>query len=123
MLSTFSNIFSSETAGPTEARFYVEPDLLGMGERKFIQMVLATLPRWPTCQYMVKPYKILFSGTKGPMTLKLDMQQQVHEYYKVCSNNDPGLTLTYFAARSNLLLYAFLWEKVTNGFFRKCCSI
>ena len=30
----------------------------------------------------------------------------------VCSNDDPGMTLTYFTARSNLVTYAFLWEKV-----------
>ena len=29
----------------------------------------------------------------------------------VCSNDDPGVTLTYFTARSNLVTYAFLWEK------------
>ena len=46
------------------------------------------------------------------MTLKLGMQHRVHEYYQVCSNDDPGLTLTYFTARSNLLPYAFVWEKV-----------
>ena len=33
------------------------------------------------------------------------------EYYQDYSNDDPGLTLTYFTARSNLVLYAFLWEK------------
>ena len=33
------------------------------------------------------------------------------EYYQVCSNDDPGLTLTYFTARSNLVPYAFVWEK------------
>ena len=33
-------------------------------------------------------------------------------YYQVCSNNAPGLTLTYFMARSNLVPYAFVWEKV-----------
>ena len=31
--------------------------------------------------------------------------------YQVCSNDDPGLTLTYFRARSNLVPYAFVWEK------------
>ena len=46
------------------------------------------------------------------MTLKLGMQHWVHKYYQVCSNNDPGLTLTYFMAGSNLLPYAFVWEKV-----------
>ena len=29
-----------------------------------------------------------------------------------CSNNDPGLTLTYYTARSNLVPYAFVWETV-----------
>ena len=55
--------------------------------------------------------KIFFSGIKRPMNLKLGMQHQVLEYYQVCSNDDPGLTLTYFTARSNLVLYVFVWEK------------
>ena len=29
----------------------------------------------------------------------------------VCSNDGPGLTLTYFMVRSNLVPYAFVWEK------------
>ena len=45
------------------------------------------------------------------MTLKLGMQHWVLKYYQVCSNDDPGLTLTYFTARSNLVPYAFVWEK------------
>ena len=45
------------------------------------------------------------------MTLKLDMQHCVHEYFQVYSNDDTGLTLTYFTARSNMLPYAFVWEK------------
>ena len=45
------------------------------------------------------------------MTLKLSMQHQVLEYYQICSNDDPGLTLTYFTAWSNLVPYAFVWEK------------
>ena len=40
------------------------------------------------------------------------MQHLVLEYYRVYSNDDPGLTLTYFTARSNLVPYAFVWEKV-----------
>ena len=44
------------------------------------------------------------------MILKL-MQHRVLEYYQACSNDDPGLTLTYFTARSNLVPYASLWEK------------
>ena len=30
----------------------------------------------------------------------------------ICSNDDPGVTLIYFTARSNLVTYGFLWEKV-----------
>ena len=46
------------------------------------------------------------------MTLKLGVHHRVLEYYQVCSNDDPGLTLTYFTARSNLVPYdAFVWEK------------
>ena len=29
----------------------------------------------------------------------------------MCSKGEPGLTLTYFTARSNLVLYDFVWEK------------
>ena len=39
------------------------------------------------------------------MTLKLGMQHRALEYYQVCSNDAPGLTLTYFTARSNLVPY------------------
>ena len=45
------------------------------------------------------------------MTLKLGMQHRVLDNYQVCSKDVPGLTLTYFTARSNLVPYAFVWEK------------
>ena len=45
------------------------------------------------------------------MTLKVVMQHRVLMNYQVCSNDDPDLTLTYFMARSNLVTYAFVWEK------------
>ena len=48
------------------------------------------------------------------MTLKLGIQHRVlkYMYYQVCSNDAPGLTLTYFMARSDLLPCAFVWERV-----------
>ena len=57
--------------------------------------------------------KKIFSGTKRPVTLKLGMQDWVLEYYLVCSNDYPELTLTltYFTARSNLVLYAFVGKR------------
>ena len=55
------------------------------------------------------------------MTLKLGMQHQVPEYYQVCSNDDTGLILIYFMARSNLVPYAFVWgkQKVKQWIFQK----
>ena len=48
---------------------------------------------------------------KRPLTSNLGMHHRVLEYYQVCSNDDPGLTLPFFTARSNLVPYAFVWEK------------
>ena len=45
------------------------------------------------------------------MTLKINMQHRLFEYYQVRSNDAPGLTLTFSTARSNLVPYAFIWEK------------
>ena len=43
------------------------------------------------------------------MILKLGMQCQGLRLYKVCINDDPGLTLTCFATKSNLVPFAFGW--------------
>ena len=63
-----------------------------------------------TMPIYVKILKI-FSGTKWLMTLKIGLQHLVHEYYQVCSNDDPELTITYFEGMSNSVPYAFVWEK------------
>ena len=49
------------------------------------------------------------------------MHHRVLEYFQIYSNDAPGLTLTYFMARSNLVLYAFVLEKVKTIllFFQK----
>ena len=53
------------------------------------------------------------------MILKLGMQHRGIKLYKVYINGDPGLTLTYFTARSNLETLAFLLEKVKTVDFQK----
>ena len=55
------------------------------------------------------------------MTLKLGIQHLVLKYYQVLFSNDaPGLILTYFTARSNVVPYAFVLEKVkTKWIFQK----
>ena len=35
----------------------------------------------------------------------------------MCSNDAPGLTLTYLMARSNLVPYPFVWEKGKTMYF------
>ena len=45
-------------------------------------------------------------------SVAIGMEHCVRECYLDCSNYDPGLTLTYFTPRSNLVTQAFAWAKV-----------
>ena len=54
--------------------------------------------------------QLLFQRTGSPIILKLSLQHKVIKLYKIDINDDPGFTLTYFTARSNLVLYVFIWE-------------
>ena len=45
------------------------------------------------------------------MALKVSTQHWVLKYYQVYSSDDPGMTLTYFTTRSNLVSYAFGRER------------
>ena len=50
--------------------------------------------------YGKTPSKIFFSGTGGPISMKLGMKYQWLKYYNVYINHDPVMILTYFTARS-----------------------
>ena len=63
--------------------------------------------------------KNLLLQNQRPVTLKLDMQYRLLKCYQVCSIDDTGLTLIYFTARSNLVPYAFVWEKGKTMEFSK----
>ena len=70
--STFSNIFSSETAWPIKAKFYVEPPWEG-GTKVYINgpghiTKMAAMPI-----YGKNPSKIFFSRTGRPIFTKLGM--------------------------------------------------
>ena len=70
--STFSNIFSSETAWPIKAKFYVEPPWEG-GTKVYINYLghmtkMAAMP-----MYGKNPSKIFFSRTGEPIFMKLGM--------------------------------------------------
>ena len=122
-MSTFSNIFSSETTLPIEAKFQMQPPWDGgtkvcsNGPGHMTKM--ATLP-----VYGKNLKKSSSPEPKRPMTLKIGMQHWVLKYYQVCLNDDTGLTMTYITARSNLVPYAFVWENgKTMDFFKNCCSL
>ena len=92
-------------------------NLHGMGERSNGLYYMTKLAAMPIYGENLK--KDIFSRTKRPMTMKIDMQHWVLEYYQVRSNEIPG-TLTCFMPRSNLVPYAFVWEKgKTMEFFQK----
>ena len=61
--------------------------------------------------YGKNPSKI-FSRTDWTIFTKLGVWHRELKSIINCSNDDPGVTLTYFTARSNLVTYAFLLEKV-----------
>ena len=56
--------------------------------------------------YVKNPSKI-FSRIGRPISTKLGMKHRGLQSIIVCSNDDPGVTLTYFMARSNLVTKAF----------------
>ena len=55
----------------------------------------------------IRPLKIFFSRTRSHMIYKLGMYHLGLKLYKMCINDDPGLTLTYFTARSNWVACTF----------------
>ena len=73
--------------------------------------------------YGKKPSKTFVSGTSGPISMKLGMSHQGLLPIIVCSNDDPGVTLTYFTASLNFVTLAFSIGKSENsGYFRNYCS-
>ena len=61
--------------------------------------------------------QISYGASMGWGTASGGLRHRVLKYYQVYSNDDPGLTLTYFTARSNLVPYAFVWEKGKTIYF------
>ena len=69
---TISNIFSSKTACPIKAKFYMEPPLVG--GTKVCSRHLGHMTRMAaTPIYGRNPSKIFFSGTGGLISTKLGM--------------------------------------------------
>ena len=56
----------------------------------------------------------IFSRTRRPMTLGLGMKHQGCGAYQVCSNDDPGLTLTSYVSPINISKHSFLRNRSAN---------
>ena len=73
-------------------------------------MVQVTWPRWPPCPYMVKTIKNLLQNQKSydletwRVALGTQALQSLYKWW-------PWVDLDPFTARSNLVPYAFVWEK------------
>ena len=94
-----SNIFFSQTVWPIKTKFYVEPPWVG--KTKSCSRHLG---------HMTKIAATPIYG-KNPSKILQNRQADFHETWYVasgfqaiivCSNDAPGVTLTYFTARSNL---------------------
>ena len=58
--------------------------------------------------------RLLKPVSQEPM--KLDMQHQGFKLYRVYINDDAGLTLTYFTAKSNWVAYTLEWGKLLQSY-------
>ena len=69
--------------------------------------------------YGKNPSKIFFSGTGGPISMKLGMKHLYMTQVLQCVYKSMAFDgITYFTARSSLETLAFTWEKVkTMDFF------
>ena len=87
--------------------------LHGMEERRWVQMLYFTWLTWPPCPYMLNFFfqKHLLWNRKANEfeTWYAALSTRVLSSY---SNDTPGLILTYFTARSNLVRYVFVRKKV-----------
>ena len=70
--------------------------------------------------YGKNPLEIFFSRTGRPISTKLGMVAWGLQPIIVYSND---VTLTYFTARSNLVILAFLWEKSENSGTIAACDL
>ena len=91
---------SSIITRPIEAKFHVEPPWNG-----------GTKAASNGPGHMTQVATVHICG-KSLLMGDLETSVCTIEYYQICSNDAPGLTLTCFMARSNLVPYAFVWEKV-----------
>ena len=122
--SIFLNFFPSITTRPIEAKFHVEPPW--DGGTKVCSNGPGHMTKMAALPIYGKNIKgnFLWNRNADDLETWYTALSTLLEYYYVCSNDAPGLTLNYFTTRSNLVHYAFVWEKVqTMDFFRIYCIL
>ena len=67
-----------------------------------------------TLTFMVKPLQNILLHNERPMTMELGMWHLSRISITICSKNDHTLTLTYFKARLDLVLYVETLRKPLN---------
>ena len=107
-MSTFTNI-SSETTRLIEANYYAAPPW--HGGTKVCLNGPGHMTKMAAMSIYGENLKNLLLRNQKTEKIESWMQHRVLKYYQVCSNDDPGLTMTDVTARSNLVPYAFVWEK------------
>ena len=68
---------------------------------------LGHMTKMAALSYMVKTLRNLLLQNQKYLILKLGMYHWGLHLYKIYINDDPGLTLTYFMARSNWVICTF----------------
>ena len=125
--SKVTQIQHFQTSFPEKPPCWLKPNFMwslnGIGERKFVQVVQVTWPRWPPCPYMVKTWKSLLLCNQRPMTLKVCMQHQVLKYYWICQMMTMGWPWPILRQVKFGPLCFCMGKSYNNGFFRNYCSL
>ena len=77
----------------------MEPPWVG-GTKVFSWNGLGHMTKMAAMPIYGQMFKLFFFSTRNPIILKLGLHHRELKVYKVCINDDPGLILTYFKARS-----------------------
>ena len=75
------------------------------------------LLNWSICHMTTIPiFGTNLQRTESPIIFKLSMQLWGLKLYKVCINDDPGMTMTHFMARVNLVTMHLNGGKLLQSF-------
>ena len=90
---------------------------------KFYLYVVGYMPKMADMPiYGENVFKIIFLETCGPISTQLGMWHRGLKPIIDCSNDNPGLTLTFFIAKSKFATNAFYLGKCDDDFFENYCG-